>query len=115
MLGTTAVVAARTGTASSTEVVPEGLSEALQRAQHLADTEPGPSAELFGELARELERASFAGHAGQLRIRQRDLLASAGQNGAAFAVAAELLLDRYEDGDPAKVVLDYKVVDVPSP
>jgi hypothetical protein len=76
-----------------------GLSDALQRAQQLADTEPGPAAELFGELAQELERVSFAGHAGQLRIRQRDLLASAGQNGAAFAVAAELLLDRYDAGD----------------
>jgi hypothetical protein len=76
-----------------------GLSDALQRAQHLADTEPGPAAELFGELAQELERVSFTGHAGQLRIQQRDLLASAGQHGAAFAVAAELLLDRYEAGD----------------
>ncbi|MFI2722578.1 hypothetical protein ACH5AI_40815 [Streptomyces collinus] len=76
-----------------------GLSDALQRAQHLADTEPGPAAELFGELAQELERVSFTVHAGQLRIRQRDLLVSAGQNGAAFAVAAELLLDRYEAGD----------------
>ncbi|MFJ7305674.1 hypothetical protein [Streptomyces sp. NPDC099088] len=76
-----------------------GLSDALQRAQHLADTEPGPAAELFDELAQELERVSFVGHAGQLRIQQRDLLASAGQHGAAFAVAAELLLDRYEAGD----------------
>ncbi|MEV5012014.1 hypothetical protein [Streptomyces sp. NPDC055692] len=76
-----------------------GLSGALQRAQHLADTEPGPAAELFGELAQELERVSFTGHAGQLRIRQRDLLVSAGRNDAAFAVAAELLLDRYEAGD----------------
>ncbi|WP_329437903.1 hypothetical protein [Streptomyces canus] len=81
-----------------------GLSDALQRAQHLADTEPEPAAELFGELAQELERVSFTGHAGQLRIRQRDLLASAGQHGAAFAVAAELLLDRYETGD--RVFLD---------
>ncbi|MFG2733029.1 hypothetical protein [Streptomyces canus] len=76
-----------------------GLSDALQRAQHIADTEPGPAAELFGELAQELESVSFTGHAGQLRIRQRDLLVSAGQNGAAFAVATELLLDRYEAGD----------------
>ncbi|MFD7881102.1 hypothetical protein ACFV3N_01550 [Streptomyces bauhiniae] len=76
-----------------------GLSDALQRAQHLAGTDPGPAAELFGELAQELERVSFAGHAGQLRVRQRDLLASAGQNGAAFAVGARLFMDQYEAGD----------------
>ncbi|MEV5082711.1 hypothetical protein AB0K74_29055 [Streptomyces sp. NPDC056159] len=76
-----------------------GLSGALQRAQHLAATDPGPAAELFGELAQELEGVSFTGHAGQLRIRQRDLLVSAGRNDAAFAVAARLMLDRYEAGD----------------
>ncbi|MFI8348250.1 hypothetical protein [Streptomyces sp. NPDC085596] len=76
-----------------------GLSDALQRAEQLAETHPGPAAELFGELAQELERVSFAGHAGQLRVRQRDLLVADGQNGAAFAVAAELLLDQFEAGD----------------
>ncbi|MGW2938135.1 HEAT repeat domain-containing protein [Streptomyces sp. NPDC001156] len=76
-----------------------GLADALHRAQQLAGTEPGPAAELFGELAHELEQASFTGHAGQLRTRQRDLLASAGQADAAFTVAAKLMLDRYEAGD----------------
>lgn len=76
-----------------------GLADALHRAQHLAETEPGPAAELFGDLAFELEDASFTGHADQLRTRQRDLLASAGQADAAFTVAATLMLDRYETGD----------------
>ncbi|WP_405462936.1 hypothetical protein OG783_33365 [Streptomyces jietaisiensis] len=75
-----------------------GLADALHRAQ-LAETEPGPAAELFGELADALEQASFTGHARQLRTRQRDLLASAGQADAAFNVAAKLMLDRYESGD----------------
>ncbi|MBV7700970.1 HEAT repeat domain-containing protein [Streptomyces sp. TRM70350] len=76
-----------------------GLADALHRAQQLAETEPGPAAELFGDLAHELEHASFTGHANQLRTRQRDLLASAGQADAAFSVAATLMLDRYETGD----------------
>ncbi|WP_145503577.1 HEAT repeat domain-containing protein [Streptomyces sp. CFMR 7] len=76
-----------------------GLADALQRAQQLAATEPGPAAELFGDLADELEHASFTGHADQLRIQQRDMLASAGQTSAAFAIAAKLMLDRYETGD----------------
>jgi hypothetical protein len=76
-----------------------GLADALHRAQQLAETEPGPAAELFGDLAHELEQASFTGHADQLRTRQRDLLASAGQADAAFTVAATLMLDRYETGD----------------
>ncbi|MCX4580733.1 hypothetical protein OHB41_48000 [Streptomyces sp. NBC_01571] len=76
-----------------------GLADALHRAQQLAETEPGPAAELFGDLALELEQASFTGHADQLRTRQRDLLASAGQADAAFTVAATLILDRYDTGD----------------
>ncbi|MFJ5688104.1 hypothetical protein [Streptomyces sp. NPDC093099] len=76
-----------------------GLADALHRAQQLAETEPGPAAELFGDLADALEQASFTGHADQLRTRQRDLLASAGQADAAFTVAAKLMLDRYETGD----------------
>jgi hypothetical protein len=78
-----------------------GLADALNRAQQLAETEPGPgpAAELFGDLAHELEQASFTGHADQLRTRQRDLLASAGQADAAFIVAAKLMLDRYDTGD----------------
>ncbi|MFE4964374.1 hypothetical protein [Streptomyces sp. NPDC056660] len=76
-----------------------GLADALHRAQQLAETEPGPAAELFGELADALEQAPFTGHARQLRTRQRDLLASAGQADAAFTVAAKLMLDRYESGD----------------
>jgi hypothetical protein len=40
-------------------------------------------------LADALEQASFIGHARQLRTRQRDLLASAGQADAAFTVAAK--------------------------
>ncbi|AXI76126.1 ATP-binding protein [Peterkaempfera bronchialis] len=76
-----------------------GLADALHRAQQLAETEPEPAAELFGELADALEQASFTGHARQLRTRQRDLLASAGQADAAFTVAAKLMLDRYESGD----------------
>ncbi|MFD4711944.1 hypothetical protein ACFWN5_20055 [Streptomyces sp. NPDC058430] len=76
-----------------------GLADALHRAQQLAETEPGPAAELFGELADALEHASFTGHARQLRTRQRDLLASAGQADAAFTVAAKLMLARYESGD----------------
>ncbi|MEU8350619.1 hypothetical protein [Streptomyces sp. NPDC048845] len=76
-----------------------GLADALHRAQQLAETEPGRAAELFGDLAHELEQASFTGHADQLRTRQRDLLASAGQADAAFTVAAKLVLDRYETGD----------------
>ncbi|MFE5844245.1 hypothetical protein ACFQ7N_21730 [Streptomyces niveus] len=76
-----------------------GLADALHRAQQLAETEPGPAAELFGDLAHELEHASFTGHAHQLRTRQRDLLASAGQAAAAFTVTAKLMLDRYETGD----------------
>lgn len=75
-----------------------GLADALHRAQ-LAETEPGPAAELFGELADALEQASFTGHARQLRTRQRDLLTSAGQADAAFIVAAKLMLDRHESGD----------------
>jgi hypothetical protein len=76
-----------------------GLADALSRAQQLTETEPGPAAALFGELAHELEQASFTGHASQLRTRQRDLLASAGQVDTAFTVAAKLMLDRYEAGD----------------
>ncbi|MEU5076000.1 hypothetical protein AB0G76_31240 [Streptomyces asoensis] len=76
-----------------------GLADALHRAQQLAETEPGPTAELFSDLAHELEQASFLGHADQLRTQQRDLLASAGQVDAAFTVAATLMLDRYETGD----------------
>ncbi|MFC9643597.1 hypothetical protein ACFTZF_34405 [Streptomyces mirabilis] len=76
-----------------------GLADALHRAQQLVETEAGPAAELFGELADALEQDSFTGHARQLRARQRDLLASAGQADAAFTVAAKLMLDRYESGD----------------
>ncbi|MCX4834324.1 MULTISPECIES: HEAT repeat domain-containing protein [unclassified Streptomyces] len=76
------------------------LADALHRAQQLAETEePGPAAELFGELADALEQASFTGHAAQLRTRQRDLLAAAGQADTAFTVAVQLLLDRYDSGD----------------
>ncbi|MFD6822929.1 hypothetical protein ACFWC5_21515 [Streptomyces sp. NPDC060085] len=76
-----------------------GLADALHRAQQLAQTEPGLAAELFGDLAHELEQASFTGHADHLRVQQRDLLEAAGQADAAFIVAATLMLDRYETGD----------------
>ena len=70
MLGTTAVVAARTGTARLQKLCQKGCPKLCSAPSTSRIRNLGHLPELFGELARELERASFAGHAGQLRVLQ---------------------------------------------
>ncbi|WP_327009774.1 hypothetical protein OHA72_22600 [Dactylosporangium sp. NBC_01737] len=71
----------------------------LQTADRKRDTAPDESAELYRELAEQLEAARHRGHAAVLRGRQTGALRDAGRPVEAAAVTARLAVDAIHRGE----------------